>query len=159
MTEPTQDKFFRLSRVPVDAALQSLQKKGSLRFRFRELKRSTELLGSGLQITRPHFEFTEHGIKQVIGTQFTEIANPPYSLEPGFWSTDVCDGDGAIESYDRRLIQFNEPIIKRKDLRPIGRFVVLCRAVTSGDPRLKVIFAEVVTCRGLREVKHSARNL
>ena len=75
MDASLQDKIFLLSRLAVSTALQSLQKERSLRFRFRELKRSSELLGSGLQIARPHFEFTEHRIEQVIGTQFTEISN------------------------------------------------------------------------------------
>ena len=124
MTEPTQDKIFP-SRLVVNAPLQSFQKERSLRFRFCQLKRSTELFCGGLQIARPHFEFAEHRVEQIVRIQFIEISNLSHSLESGFWPMDVGDGHGTIESHDRRLIEFNEPIVKRKDLRPIGRFVVL----------------------------------
>jgi len=63
MTKPTSDKIFWLSRLAINAALQSFQKERSLRFGVREFKGFTELFGSDLQIARAHFEFALYSIE------------------------------------------------------------------------------------------------
>jgi hypothetical protein len=63
VSKPTQDKNFWLTRLAVNAALQSFQKERSLRFGVRELKRFPELFGGASQIARAHFEFALHSIE------------------------------------------------------------------------------------------------
>ena len=70
----------------------------------------------------------------------------------------VRDHDGAVEGDDRRIIEFDQAIIKREDLSPVGRLIVLGGAVAGGDARLEMILGDLFTRSRPREVKHAPRD-
>src|SRR5439155_8014887 len=100
-------------------------------------------------------KFTERGVEQVISVQRVEVANDSDGVQPGARSVDVCDHDGAIEGDDRRIVELDQAIVKRENLRPIGRFIVLCDTVTGGDAGLQMILADFFAGGGPGKMEHA----
>ena len=71
---------------------------------------------------------------------------------------DLGKSNSAVKRNDRRLVELGQSIVKRKYLSPVCGLVVLRGAVTRSDSRLKMILAELIACRRLREMKHAARD-
>src|SRR5204863_6006058 len=87
--------------------------------------------------------------------QFVQPSDAFQVLKSCFWSTNIRERNGTVESDDRRVIEFHQPIVQRKDLPPVGRLVVLCGAVTSCYSGLKMILAELVACCRLTDMKQA----
>ena len=70
----------------------------------------------------------------------------------------ICDCHGAIERNHRRIIKFHQSIVERENPRPIGRLIIDCSRVTRGDPRLKMIFANLATRSRFVQARHATRD-
>src|SRR5206468_2045938 len=102
--------------------------------------------------------FTEGGVIEVIRFQFVGVGNGGDGVQTGLRAVDVRDDDGAVQSDDGGVIEFDEAIVHREDLRPIGGFVIFRGAMHGGDAGLEMVFGQKVARGGLREVKHAARD-
>jgi len=64
----------------------------------------------------------------------------------------------AVQRDDGRIIELNELIVELENLRPVRGGVILRRAMTPGDARLKMVFGDLAARRRRGEVKHAARD-
>src|SRR5207247_2409795 len=102
--------------------------------------------------------FAQHGIKQVIGIQLLPILNGGNRIDTRLWSSNVRKNDSAIERDDRRVIEFDQAIVKREDLPPVRAFIIIRRAVAGSDSRLKMIRGDLLPSSRLREMEHASRD-
>ena len=70
-------------------------------------------------MVQSRLKFAQHSVKQIIRIQLFQILNGGNGLKARSWPMNVCNHNGAIESNDRRNIEFNQAIVKRQDLPPV----------------------------------------
>src|SRR2546430_1309405 len=70
----------------------------------------------------------------------------------------VSDNDSSIQRDDKGIVHFDQSVIERQDAQPVGRFVILHRAMAGSDGSLKMILAGFVAEGGLHKVIQAASN-
>ena len=70
------------------------------------------------------FELALNRVKQVIRLQSTTISDVFNGFETGIRALDVGNRDGTVEGNNRGIIDLEQLVVKRKDVRPIGGFEI-----------------------------------
>ena len=61
------------------------------------------------------------------------------------WPMHVGHRHSAIESNDRGIVKFHQPVIQRKYLGPIGALIIFGRTVACSDACLNMEFGDLVS--------------
>ena len=67
-------------------------------------------------------QFADHGRQQVLRFEFFELRDLCDGVEPGLWSLQMGDRDGAIERDDRRGFEPVQLVVMREDQIELRRF-------------------------------------
>ena len=139
-----------LLRIP-----EPLRKKRLLRGQLCELECFAKIIDRGLEMVQLFLELAEHGVQQIVGTQLFAVLNGFNRFNTGCRPMNIRHRHGAIERNNWRVVELQQLVIQRKNLSPIGRFIICRHAMTRRDRGLEMIRAQFIAVGGLAQMEHA----
>src|ERR1051326_3636714 len=123
-----------------------------------ESERAAKTSGRRLVVIQSPFQFTDHGVQQVVRFETIALCHLRDRIESGLRPTQLRNRDRAVERDDRRRLDAMQLVIVTQDQLPVCRRRIRRRAVNRRDSREQMVFAEIISLCCCAEMLEAARD-